>query len=328
VNWEHLELLDGLLRCVAPDNSRARETPQRHLTEAPPKSLWTGFLRKDHFRLRAIFVSIGAMRFLFAFVVGFASVNVVFAGWKVQSAVTLGQVAPGVEAIETRCVSDEAQVRVTAVVFESGPVTLRVLESTSPGSATLENSLRHAGAVAGVNGGYFHKDFTPVGLVMADGKIIHPLERAKLLSGIAGARADGSVAILRTSAYDPKKSGFLQAIQCGPMLIEGGKTVPGLESTRLARRTVVATGPGGNVALIHMTSVSLADAAEILAVPGILDTWRPLQALNLDGGTSTGLWAGDRANLPEIKKVANFLAVAATPEKPCHQRRLKASSGQ
>lgn len=268
------------------------------------------------------------MRLIFVFLLCVASLHEGLASWKILSAVTLGEVVPGVEAIETRCVSGETQVRVTAVVFESGPITLRVLESASPGAATLENSLRHAGAIAGVNGGYFHKDFTPVGLVVADGKTIHPLERAKLLSGIVGARADGSVAIVRTGAYEPKKSGFVQAIQCGPMLIEDGKAVMGLESTRLARRTVVATGKGGNVALIHMTSVSLASAAEILTIPGILDTWRPFQALNLDGGTSTGLWAGDRAHLPEIKKAANFLAVVATLEKTAQPRRVKASSGQ
>ncbi len=269
------------------------------------------------------------MKIFFALLVVVAGMQDGFSGWKIQSSFALGEVAPGVEAIETRCVSADAQVRVTAVVFESGPAsTLRVLESASPGAATLENSLRHAGAVAGVNGGYFHKDFTPVGLVIADGKTIHPLERAKLLSGIVGARVDGSVAIVRSGAYDPKKSGFVQAIQCGPMLIENGNSVSGLESTRLARRTVVATGKGGNVALIHMTSISLATAAEILAVPGILDTWRPIQALNLDGGTSTGLWAGDRANLPEIKKAANFLAVVSTPEKTAKPRHVKASSGQ
>jgi hypothetical protein len=75
------------------------------------------------------------------------------------------------------------------------------------------------------------------------------------------------------------------------MLVEHGKPVQGLNASRIARRTAAATGPNGSTALVYITSVSLEDAANILALPNIFGSWAPRSALNLDGGTSSGLWA-------------------------------------
>jgi uncharacterized protein YigE (DUF2233 family) len=231
------------------------------------------------------------------------------ADWNVVSASGLGQPAPGVELIETRCVNGNQTARVTALCFNDKNHTLRVVDSPSPGSATLANTLSHAKAIGGVNGGYFHKDYRPVGLVVADGKTLHGFETAKLLSGLVAVMPDGRVAILRSGEYEPAKSPLLQALQCGPMLVEGGCIVPGLNDLRIARRTILAKGVRGETALIYMSSVTLADAARILALPSVLDTWKPRTAINLDGGSSSGLWTSKGFLLPEIARVRNFLGI-------------------
>lgn len=231
------------------------------------------------------------------------------ADWSIVSATGLGEPAPGLEVIETRCVNGEKTARVTALCFDDRQHTLRVIDSPSPGNATLANTLIHAKALAGVNGGYFHKDYRPVGLMISDGKTVNGFERAKLLSGLVGVRQDGLVSILRSGEYDPGKSPLLQALQCGPMLVEDDKLIPGLNDERIARRTVVGKGPHGQAALIYISSVTLADAARILALPSILDTWRPKTAINLDGGSSSALWAGNGISLSEIVRVRNFLAI-------------------
>jgi uncharacterized protein YigE (DUF2233 family) len=187
--------------------------------------------------------------------------------------------------------------------------TLRVIDSPSPGNATLANTLSNSKVPGGVNGGYFHKDYRPVGLLISDGQIVNGFERAKILSGLVGVKQDGHVSILRSGEYEPAKSVFLQAIQCGPMLIEDEHAVSGLNGDRIARRTVVAKGPGGQAALIYISSVTLADAAAILALPAILDTWKPQRALNLDGGSSSGLWSSNGISLTELARVRNFLAI-------------------
>lgn len=231
------------------------------------------------------------------------------AEWTIVSAIGLGEPAPGVEIIETRCVNGDKSARITALCFNDGDHTLRVIDSPSPGSASLANTLGHAKALGGVNGGYFHKDYRPLGLVISDGKTLHGFERAKLLSGFVGVKQDGHVSILRSDKYDSGKSQFFQALQCGPMLVENNEVVPGLNDERIARRTIVAKGSHGETALVYISSVTLADAARLLAVPSILDTWKPRIAINLDGGSSSGLWASNGVSLAEIARVRNFLAI-------------------
>ncbi|MEI8292514.1 MAG: phosphodiester glycosidase family protein [bacterium] len=238
-----------------------------------------------------------------------AAVPATIADWSIVSATGLGEPAPGMEIIETHCVNGTQTARVTALCFNDKNHTLRVIDSPSPGSATLANTLRNAKVLGGVNGGYFHEDFRPVGLVISDGKTLNGFERAKLLSGVVGVKSDGHVSILRSGDYDSAKFQLHQAIQCGPMLVEDGHAVAGLNGDRIARRTVVAKGMGGQAALVYISSVSLADAARILALPSILDTWKPQNALNLDGGSSSGLWACNGVSLSEIARVRNFLAI-------------------
>jgi uncharacterized protein YigE (DUF2233 family) len=231
------------------------------------------------------------------------------AEWSIVSATGLGEPVPGVEVIETRCVNGNQTARVTALCFNDKNHTLRVIDSPSPGNATLANTLNNAKVVAGVNGGYFHKDYRPVGLMISDGKTINGFEKAKLLSGLVGVKADGHVSIFRSGEYDSGKSQLFQALQCGPMLVEDDQLVSGLNDERIARRTVVAKGTRGETALIYISSVTLADAARILALPSILDTWKPETAINLDGGSSSGMWAVNGISLAEIARVRNFLAI-------------------
>lgn len=231
------------------------------------------------------------------------------ADWKIDSTKTLGSPAPGVEVIETECSSGDKTARLTAILFSDRKHTLRVIDSPAPGNATLENTLRRENAIAGVNGSYFQPDFRPVGLAIADGKTLGRFKQAKLLSGIIGVTPKGAIAIIRSTAYTSQNPAFTQALQCGPMLVQNGTPVPGLEPTRLARRTAIATGPNHRCALIRLTSTTLADTAKILSLPGILGDWTTQTALNLDGGSSTGLWAAETASLPEINRVRNFLAV-------------------
>jgi uncharacterized protein YigE (DUF2233 family) len=231
------------------------------------------------------------------------------ADWSIVSATGLGEPVPGVQVIETRCVNGNQTARITALCFNDKNHTLRVIDSPSPGNATLANTLMHAKVVAGVNGGYFHKDYRPVGLMISDGKTINGFERAKLLSGLVGVKQDGHVSILRSGEYDSAKSQLLQALQCGPMLVEDDQLVAGLNDERIARRTIVAKGVRGETALIYISSVTLADAARILNLPSILDTWKPKTAINLDGGSSSGMWAANGLSLAEITRVRNFLAI-------------------
>ncbi len=232
------------------------------------------------------------------------------AAWKVDGATSPGSPGNGAGVREVQLSAEGQSARLTAVVFNDKSFALRVVDSPSPGSTKAAQVLPAAGCVAGVNGGYFHDDYRPVGLMVADGKEVHVFEKAKLLSGVLAVRGN-RIEIVRSGAFKPGKD-VSQAIQCGPMLVEGGAPVAGLNAERIARRTVVATDGRGHWALAYITSVSLADAARILTAPGIFGDWAVKSALNLDGGSSSGLWAdsaGKPVSLPEFGTVRNYIGI-------------------
>lgn len=230
------------------------------------------------------------------------------AEWKISASDLLDTPAPGVSVIETQCRNDSLIARVTCAIFDEKAYTLRVIDSPDPGTATLATVLSKSHAIAGVNGAYFHADYTPVGLVVVDGKTNHPFEKAKILSGILSIRSDGTIAIIRSGQFS-SSSNLAGALQCGPMLVEKTKPVAGLNGKKSARRTAVATSPKGKIALVYISSVTLADAAQILSLPNVFGSWMPTTAMNLDGGSSSGLWTRSGTHLPEIKRVRNFLGI-------------------
>jgi uncharacterized protein YigE (DUF2233 family) len=181
------------------------------------------------------------------------------------------------------------------------------------GNRDLATAAQARRALAAVNGGYFHPDRTPLGLVISVGKTIHQMERAKLLSGLLVAGAEG-VTLRRVSEFkaNPK---LRDALQAGPFLVDGGKPVAGLNNARSAARTVICMTGDGRGALLVCRSATLADTAQILLTAGLLpDGGKITRALNLDGGSSTGLWVQTGSEpfyLREGKDVRNYVALVA-----------------
>ena len=123
--------------------------------------------------------------------------------------------------------------------FEADAYHFRVIDQGSNGRESLAEAMQRSGCLAGVNGGYFHPDFEPVGMLVSDGKVLRGPQRAKLLSG-ALVVTQHHMKLLRASDPLPGKNA-LQALQSGPFLVEGGKAVAGLNDVRSARRTAVET---------------------------------------------------------------------------------------
>lgn len=232
------------------------------------------------------------------------------ANWELAATSDQGKLPGGASVRRAELGDNGVSAQLTAIVFPAKSYSLRVVDSASPGQTKLAAALQEAGCVAGVNGSYFQEDYRPVGLMVADGREIHPFEKAKLLAGILAVRGT-RLEIVRSSKF-AGSSDLRQALQCGPMLVEGGHPTAGLNAARSARRTVAATDGHGRWALIYLTSVTLADAAQILTIPGVLGDWLPSTALNLDGGSSSGLWASASpapVSLPEFGHVRNYIGI-------------------
>jgi exopolysaccharide biosynthesis protein len=195
-------------------------------------------------------------------------------------------------------------------VFETKTATIETIDRPHSSGRDLAEVMAQRGALAGVNGGYFDPQDAPVGLLVSDGKILSPLRKAKLLAGVLFATRD-KVEITRASGFVMSRS-IRSAVQCGPLLVERSASIAGLDEARSARRTFAAVDGRGHGALGVCSAVSLAQLGRILALPNVLGEGKPVRALNLDGGSSSGFWfAGEERviSIPEFKPVRDFVAV-------------------
>ena len=241
----------------------------------------------------------------------------VFAGWQVTQTEPLA--APeGLEFVRHTVMNGSKRVELHVVRFDSKRCTLAVMDNPE-GALTLGSAALKRGALAAVNGGYFHPDGTPLGLVVWQGRELHPMERARLLSGLVVVRG-GRVLLQRVAEFKPDPA-TSAALQAGPFLVDAGQPVKGLEGARLAARTVVFSDAAGESGLVACRNATLAETAEILSDPAVIGSvgkgTRVVRALNLDGGTSSGLWVAGKPPFyhREIKGVRNYLAVVYTPRR-------------
>ena len=198
---------------------------------------------------------------------------------------------------------------VELALFPTKLFTLRVIDQPAEPRNYLAEVMRRERCLAGVNGGYFDPDYRAIGLLIVDGKMIAPLQRARLLSGILAASQRG-IQIVRVAEFSRKQK-LQAAVQCGPFLVDSGNRVPGLEATRSARRTFAAIGSGHRAAVGFCSDVTLDDLGRILASSG--GDFKVQRALNLDGGSSSAFWfkrkTGAPFSVPERKAVRDFVAV-------------------
>jgi uncharacterized protein YigE (DUF2233 family) len=208
-----------------------------------------------------------------------------------------------------RTMDGAREVELRLLIFDAKKFTLRVIDDPRD-ELGLASAMARGGCVAGVNGAYFHPDRTPLGLVVSDGRLAHKFERAKLLSGVLVVTARG-VSLQRAAEFRGTR-GVTQALQAGPFLVDGGRAVGGLNATRSARRTVVLSDGKGGTALLVTSSATLAEMAQILATPGAVPGMKVTRALNLDGGSSTGVWVrrdgGAFVERP-FKSVRNYVGI-------------------
>jgi hypothetical protein len=233
------------------------------------------------------------------------------AEWKLISVQSEPSASKGIEhrymVAEDSASGDRASLELA--IFSTQSAHLRVIDQTDGPRAGLAEVMRRGKYVAGVNGGYFDPDYQPVGLLIVDGKIISPLRRARLLSGVLSSGGT-KVQIWRFNEF-PRSQKFDAAIGCGPMVVDLARPVSGLDASRGARRTFAAVERGDRAAIGFCSDVSLADLSRILV--GGLGDFKIQRALNLDGGSSSAFWFkrkdGSAFSIAEQKSVRDFVGI-------------------
>ncbi len=201
----------------------------------------------------------------------------------------------------------------SVVSFDSRHCTLRVIDQPEAWSFgdTLGNAMRSAGAIAGVNGGYFRPDFTPLGLMIANGKTQGQFTRSSLVSGMLRVRQGEPSLIWNSESSSTSNASDL--LQAGPRLVDRGLPVAGLNASKVAARTFLATDGKHRWLVGVVRDTTLAGLAKLLATPNLISGMRVHRALNLDGGRSTAFYArtsdGREISQPGWSTVRNYVAV-------------------
>jgi exopolysaccharide biosynthesis protein len=215
-------------------------------------------------------------------------------------------------ASELRVTDGATEAEVNLVFFAAADVTLEVVANTGGEIRGLRELFEGREGLAGINGGYFQADLEPVGLLISNDRLVHPLQKANLLSGIFYLRS-GRPWLVRTREF-PGAKGIQQAIQCGPFLVEGSRTVTGLDDIRVAPRTFIFSCGQSEWGFGICRSVTLKEMGDLLAQTAIVPDHHVVRALNFDGGSSTTFYArsNGRTLFSEGKPVvSNYLIVKA-----------------
>ena len=240
----------------------------------------------------------------------FAVATCAQAEWKILST----ESEPGRAGIEHRHVvvkntAADQRADFDVAIFSAKSCALRVIDN--PDGQTLASVMAREKCLSGVNGGYFDEQFEPIGLRIVNEKMIAPLRRARLITGVLLVWPRG-VQIVRAREFSRAQK-VAAAIQCGPFLVDASQGVRGLNDSQQARRTFAATATHERALLGVCSEASLADLAMILATTPIAGDLRIERAMNLDGGSSSAFWFaredGSAFSIPGQKPVRDFVGV-------------------
>jgi uncharacterized protein YigE (DUF2233 family) len=214
-------------------------------------------------------------------------------GWQaVASGVALRELTPTLG-------PDRPPARVLAVRFDPAVVRLRVGYAPGAPQPLSAWATANPAALLVINGGFFTPEQRATALVIADG-----VPSGTSYSGFGGMLAvteDGTISLrpLRDQPYDPAEP-LREAVQSFPMLVfPGGVPAEPEDDGARTRRTAVAFDREGRLLFIVCpgANFTLTELAQWLA-NGELQAER---ALNLDGGSSTGMLLRAGATRREVE---------------------------
>lgn len=197
------------------------------------------------------------------------------------------------------------------IAFDSRDLALQVIDQPDDwaGGGKITDCMRAAGAIAGVNGGFFTPEFTPMGLMIANGTRTGAWQTGPLLTGAIVVTSQPQ--LLWNDEIDPAAAH--QLLQAGPRLVDAGRPVSGLDRKKHSTRTFIATDGGSQWVLGRVPDATLAELAELLSVPGLMPAFTVHRALNLDGGRSSALYYrtadGREHSEPGWSTVRNYLGL-------------------
>ncbi len=206
------------------------------------------------------------------------------------------------------------------VSFDSRTHFLAVADQArGPGSvwSSSEDVARQRGGLMAINAGFFTPEGDPLGLVVSSGKVSGGWNSTSSLgNGIYREPQGGLPSISRRSSR-AAVANSQELIQAGPLLVENGRMVRGLNREKSALRSIILTDGGTRWWIGKTTPCTLSALGSALA-SGSPAQWKIYDALNLDGGRSTDLFVSSAIPGGPVNRrgffnrpVRNFLVLRA-----------------
>ncbi len=192
---------------------------------------------------------------------------------------------------------------VTIVRFDTHKIKVSVgYQPGQPMSMSDWTQQEHPLAI--INGGYFDQQFYATALVVSNGKVF-----GQSYSGFGGmlsvdSRGSLSLRSLHEQPYNPNSEQLEQATQSAPMLMLGGKRTQFSADASQTRRSVVAMDKQGR--LLFLVSPNPIFSLDELADQLVSSDLSIEVALNLDGGSSTGLYVKGGSSQVSIDSLAKL----------------------
>lgn len=171
---------------------------------------------------------------------------------------------------------------------------------------------KNAGAVAGINGGGFQDGAnydsnggTPAGLLIEDGKIVHPLEIDDTVYNMIGINQNGALVLRHCTAQWALDNGIVSAVSFAPFLVVNGEGLIGEGSGGwgIAPRTAIGQRKTGEFLflVIDGRQVDWSVGCDLDVLQNVMLEEGAYNASMLDGGSSTAMvYNGEYVNRPSL----------------------------
>lgn len=153
---------------------------------------------------------------------------------------------------------------------------------------SIRKMVESSNAVLGVNANFFDENGKPLGLIVSDGRIAHPF---KDISWWGVFYFIKNIPHLVHSSQWKMDEKISYAVQAGPRLVVNGKVVSGLKAEQ-SQKTAIGFNKAGDVFLLTtLYPMEGRELAKMMSKPEAKGGLGCLEALNLDGGSSSQLYA-------------------------------------
>ena len=177
----------------------------------------------------------------------------------------------------------------------------------------LADAMERLRCEAGTNGGFFDiATFQPNGLMIGQGRSVGQFDRKNWAEGVLAVR-DGTPILVDRDRFELDPA-LTELLQSGPWLVRRGISQSGYQNDEMRRRrTFIATDGRGTWLLGYVSGSTLRELAVALRSTAISSVMPVEDALNLDGGPSSGLWIRRGAEpsryIEEETIVRNFIGI-------------------